>query len=278
MEREEPILGKREAEYIVGRHAVAEALAHQPQRAVELLVSGNPRSTALKHLLEAARSARVKVRRVEPRTLEELSQGAVHQGVALRLAAGGYAELDEVLARARAAGPAGLVVVADHIQDPHNLGALIRSAAAAGAQGLVVPKDRACGLTPAAAKAAAGSLGLLPVARVVNLARALEEMKSAGLWALAAATRGAPPPWKLDLNLPLALVVGGEHRGVGERLLKACDLQASLPLAGGVESLNAAVAAGIMLFEIVRQRVDEGGEGGDGGEGGEGGDGGEGGL
>ncbi len=248
-------MAKDVADFIVGRHAVLEALQQSPDRAQELLISGGEKSGPLRKLMEAARTAGVKVRRVDARFMNELSQGASHQGVALRLAAGGYVELAEIIGRAQEAGNAGLVVLADHIQDPHNLGAVIRSAAAAGAQGLVVPKDRACGLTPAAAKTAAGALSFLPVARVVNLTQALEELKEAGLWALAAATRGAPAPWELDLNLPLVLVLGGEHKGVGDRLLKACDLQATLPLAGGVESLNAAVAAGVLLFEIVRQRL-----------------------
>ncbi len=243
------------ASFIVGRHAVVQALAERPQQAQELLWSGNGKSAAIKGILEAARTAGVKVRRVEPARLDALSQGATHQGVALSLSAAQYAKLDQVIAAAQNAGPAGLVVMADHIQDPHNLGAIIRSAAAAGAQGLVMPKDRACPLTPAVAKAAAGALSLLPVARVTNLSRALDDLKEAGLWALAAATREAPPPWELDLNLPLVLIVGGEHKGVGQRLLKAADMQASLPLTPGVESLNASVAAGVLLFEIARQRA-----------------------
>lgn len=247
-------MAKHVTDFIVGRHAVGEALRQSPERAQELLISGGEKSAVARRLLEAARSHGIKVRRVDARFMDSLSQGASHQGVALRMAAGGYVELETIIASAQKAGKAGLVVLADHIQDPHNLGAVIRSATAAGAQGMVVPKDRACGLTPAVAKAAAGALSRLPVARVVNLTRALQELKEAGLWALAAATRDAPPPWELDLNLPLVLVLGGEHKGVGDRLLKACDLQASLPLAGGVESLNAAVAAGVLLFEIIRQR------------------------
>jgi 23S rRNA (guanosine2251-2'-O)-methyltransferase len=247
-------LVKDVAEFIVGRHAVGEALQQNADRVQELFVSSDEKSAAVRKLFEAARSAGVKVRRVDARFLDELSQGATHQGVGLRLAAGGYVEFEEIVARAQEAGNAGLVVLVDHVQDPYNLGAVIRSATAAGAQGLVVPKDRACGLTPVVAKAAAGALSRLPVARVVNLTRALEELKEAGLWALAAATRDAPSPWDMDLNMPLVLVLGGEHKGVGDRLLKACDLQTNLPLEGGVESLNASVAAGVLLFEIVRQK------------------------
>ncbi len=239
---------------IVGRHAVAQALAEQPQTASELLLAAGDSGPALTRLAEAARAAGVKVRRAPRQRLNELAGGAAHQGAALLLAAYPYAQLEEVIAATQAAGNEALVVIADHIQDPHNLGAILRSAAAAGAQGLVMPKDRACPLTPAALKAAAGAASLLPVARVTNLSAAAEELKEAGLWLLAAATRQAPPPWEHDLARPLALVVGGEHKGVGARLLSLCDLQASLPLAEGVESLNASVAAGALLFEIVRQR------------------------
>ncbi|CAO0820587.1 putative TrmH family tRNA/rRNA methyltransferase YacO [Desulfarculales bacterium] len=205
-------------------------------------------------ILELARVIGVKVRRVERRELDLLAGGAAHQGLGLRLAAASYVDFSQVLERAHEAGPRALLLMADHIQDPHNLGALARSAAAAGAQGLVVPKDRACPLTPAVAKAAAGAMERLLLCRVTNLTNTLEECQEAGLWSLAAATQGHPAPWELSLNLPLVLVVGGEHKGVGQRLLKACDLAASLPLAEGVESLNASVAAGAFLFEIVRQR------------------------
>lgn len=239
---------------VVGRHAVAEALTTSPQRAQELLLAAPAGGSALSRILELARAVGVKVRRVERRDLDLLAGGAVHQGVGLRLSAADYVDFVQVLEAAQAAGPKALVLMADHIQDPHNLGACARSAAAAGATALVVPKDRACPLTPAVAKAAAGALETLPVCRVTNLTSALEEFKQAGLWSLAATSHGQPAPWDLDLDLPLVLVVGGEHKGVGQRLLKACDLAASLPLTGGVESLNASVAAGVMLFEIVRQR------------------------
>jgi 23S rRNA (guanosine2251-2'-O)-methyltransferase len=243
-------------EQLVGRHAVAEALEADPARAEQLLVAPSAeKSGAVRRILELARRAGVKVRRADQAELDRLAEGAAHQGVALSLGPVAYAGLEAVMEAARAAGAQGLVVLADHVQDPHNLGAIARCAAAAGAQGLVIPRDRACPLTPAAAKAAAGALSRLPVARVTNLSRALLELKEAGLWGLAAATRGASPPWELDLALPLAVVVGGEHQGVGRRLAGECDLAASLPLAAGVESLNASVAAGVLLFEIVRQRA-----------------------
>lgn len=243
---------------VVGRHAVAELLARDPRAVQELLVAGPERSPAVAQALDLARVGGVKVRRMSRSDLDRLAQGAAHQGLALRLAAFAYAPWDQVVDLVQAAGERALVVLADHIQDPHNLGAIARSAAAAGAQALVVAKDRSCPLTPAVAKAAAGALARLPVCRVTNLTDALNELKTLGLWGLAAATRQAPAPWNLNLNLPLALVVGGEQKGIGQRLAKACDLQTSLPLAPESESLNASVATGILLFEIVRQREREG--------------------
>ena len=242
------------ASVIVGRHAVAVALAEQPQAASELLLATGDKSAALNRLANTAKAVGLKVRRVPRSRLEELAEGAVHQGAALVLAAHSYAPLGQIIDAARNAGEQALVVIADHIQDPHNLGAILRSAAGAGAQGVVIPKDRACPLTPAAAKAAAGAAALVPVARVTNLTNAAQELKEAGLWLLAAATREAPPPWEHDLQRPLALVVGGEHKGVGARLLAECDMAASIPLHPQMESLNASVAAGVLLFEIVRQR------------------------
>lgn len=245
---------KNKTGLIVGRRAITEALEREPARAGELLFEAGLKSPALGRILNLARKNAVKVRKVDRRKLNELAQGATHQGVGLYLTQEEYTPFEDLLDKLARAGNKALVVVADHLEDPHNLGAVIRSAAAAGAQGVVIPKDRACALTPAVAKAAAGGLARLAVSRVTNLAQALQVLKKAGLWTLALATRGSEPPWNLDLDMPLALVVGSEHKGVGDRLLKDCDLSTTLPLASEVESLNASVAAGVVLFEVVRQR------------------------
>ncbi|ADK85440.1 RNA methyltransferase, TrmH family, group 3 [Desulfarculus baarsii DSM 2075] len=246
---------ERRDDLIVGRHAVAEALADQAQTAIALLVVAGQRSEAVGRLVEAARAAGLKVEKIERRRLDQMAGGAVHQGVALRVAAQGrYAAWDELLAVLEEAGRRALVLVVDHVQDPHNLGAMLRSAAAAGALGVVVPKDRACQLTPAVAKAAAGALGQVAVCRVANISQALAGLKEIGLWSVAAVARGGAAPWALDLRGPLAVVVGSEHKGVAPLVQKNCDMLATLPLAAGVESLNASVAAGVMLMEVVRQR------------------------
>ncbi len=240
---------------VVGRHAVAAILQSQPDQISELFLASDENVLMTQRLAESARSHGIKVQRVPKVKLNALAKGAVHQGVAAILSAASYASLEDIIAACRAAGDKALVLVASHMEDPHNLGALVRSAAAAGAQGVIIAKDRACQLTPAVSKAAAGTLSLIPVCRVVNLTQAVERLKDeAGLWSLSADMGSHPAPWELDLKRPLALIIGGEHKGVGNRLLQHSDMTTSLPLAPGVQSLNASVAAGVMLFEIVRQR------------------------
>ena len=241
---------------IVGRQAVSTLLANQPELVSELLLASDENVLVTQRLAEMAKKHDIKMRRVPKAQMEIFAKGAVHQGVAAILASSSYHTLEEVIAAAHAAGPNALILVADHIQDPHNLGALIRTAVAAGAQGVVIPKDRACQLTPAVSKAAAGTMNMVPICRVTNLSQALRQLREeVDIWSLAADTSGSPPPWELDLKRPLALIVGNEHQGVGQRLLDNCDMKTSLPLNGQVESLNASVAAGIVLFEIVRQRA-----------------------
>lgn len=241
---------------IVGRHAVGEFLDQSPQNAVELMVANGVKPQSIGRILDMAKKHGIKVRYVSRRQMDPLSDDAVHQGLILRTSGGAsYAEWQDLLDLIKDREGEALVVVVDHVQDPHNLGAIIRSAAAAGACGVVIPKDRACQLTPAVAKAAAGTTSRLAVCRVTNLGRTVDELKNVGLWVAAAATRGGRAPWDIDLTGPLALVVGGEHKGVSQKLEERCDYLATFPLASGVDSLNASVAAAVLLFEVVRQRV-----------------------
>lgn len=211
-------------------------------------------SAALERMLAKAVARGLQTRQVERAWLDSVCGLTTHQGVAILGDAPAYAELADIMAAALAFGENALLVLADHIQDPHNLGAIIRSAYGAEAQGIIIPKDRACSLTPAVAKASAGTSRKLPVARVTNLTQTIKELKKAGFWIVAAADRQAPPPWQLDLKRPLALVVGNEHKGIAHLVMSECDMLAGLPLQEGLDSLNASVAAGVMLFEIVRQR------------------------
>src|SRR5262249_53865801 len=191
--------------------------------------------------------------------LAALVDGGVHQGVAARLREFAYASLEDVLARAKASDRPPLVVVADGLQDPHNLGAVIRSADALGVHGVVLPKDRSVGVTATVAKASAGAVEHVSVARVTNLSRALEELKEAGLWVAAADPDGEQLLWEARLDGPLAVVVGAEGAGVRPGVLKHCDLRLRIPMGGQVGSLNASVSAALVLYEVARQRALGGG-------------------
>ncbi len=198
---------------------------------------------------------------VEPREPAELDEaagpGAVHQGVVAVAGAFRYADLEDIAADARAAGPRGLVVALDGVTDPHNLGAIARSAYLFGASGLILPRDRAAEVTAVAVKASAGATEHIPIAQVTNLARALGELKEAGLWnAALAAGPGATPLWKLDAaSTPLCLVLGAEGSGIRPLVARQCDFTVAIPMAGtAVGSLNVSVAAGVALYEIARQR------------------------
>jgi 23S rRNA (guanosine2251-2'-O)-methyltransferase len=182
--------------------------------------------------------------------------GANHQGVVALAGAYRYAELDELAALASQAGARGLLVALDGVTDPHNLGAIARSAHVLGAQGLIIPRDRAAAVNPIVTKASAGAIEHLPTARVTNMARALDELKQAGLWTAAlAAGPEARPLWQLDATSPLCLVLGAEGSGIRPLVARSCDFQIEIPMrAGGVGSLNVSVAAGIALYEIARQR------------------------
>jgi len=200
-----------------------------------------------------AREAGVAVVEVERQRLDNLVAGP-HQGVVASLAPVAYQTFAKVLEVARAA-ERPLLLLLEGIEDPGNLGALIRSAEAAGAQGVVIPQRRAVGLTGAVAKAAAGALDLVPVARVVNLAQAIRDLQAAGFWVVAADGAGEELPWQVDMKGPIALLVGSEGRGLSRNLLETCDHVVRLPMPGKTPSLNASVAGGILLFEAVRQRT-----------------------
>ena len=241
---------------IVGIHAVREALrAGRPLERVHVEEQHNP-SARLREILDLCRRAGVPVRRETRMQLDRLAPGAVHQGVLAVAAARPYAELEAVLERLEHAGAGchGLLVALDGIEDPHNLGAIIRSAHAAGADAVVIPERRAAGLTPAAAKAAAGAIEYLPVARVTNLGRALEDLKRRGFWIVGLDERAQKKLYEVDLTGPTVLVLGAEGHGLHQQTRQKCDFLGSIPVAGRLATLNVSVAAGIALFEALRQR------------------------
>ncbi|HLK47606.1 MAG TPA: 23S rRNA (guanosine(2251)-2'-O)-methyltransferase RlmB [Bryobacteraceae bacterium] len=230
-----------------GIHPVAEALrARRPfDRVLVAQGAGGPR---LQEIIDLARQASIPVRFEQRAALDRLAGSSSHQGVVALGAAQKYADLDSVAA-------AGVLVLLDGVEDPHNLGAIIRTAHAAGSAGIVIPERRAAGLTDVVAKAAAGALEHLPVVRVANINRALDGLKKRGYWIYGLDERGAEDYDRVNYTEPTALVLGGEGKGLHEQVRKRCDLLVRIPMAGKISSLNVSVAAGIVLFEWKRRRA-----------------------
>lgn len=218
------------------------------------LAEGATRGGAFAELERLARAAGAKVREAPRQKLERLAGTDRHQGVVAVVADFRYAEVEELLSAAGASGRPPLLVVLDGVEDPHNLGAIIRSAHALGAHGVVIPKDRAVGVTPAAAKASAGAVERCPVARVTNVAKTLEALKEAGVWSVALAADGERPLEALDLRGPTALVLGSEGEGLRPLVRKTCDLSARIPMKGELDSLSVSATAAVALYEAARQR------------------------
>ena len=236
--------------WLTGFHAVEEALA--AGSAIDRIVIARGRhGERLEALVRLAKSRNVPVRFEDRQQVDRLAGTREHQGVAALAAAKPVAELEDLL---RAKNEHGLLVLLDGIEDPHNLGAIVRTSLAAGAKGVVIPERRAAGLTDTVERSAAGALAHLPVARVKNLVRAMEEMKEAGYWLVGLDERAEKNYTEVDLNGSIGVVLGGEGEGLHELTRKRCDFLVSIPTTGPVKSLNVSVAAGVMLFEVVRQR------------------------
>ena len=248
--------GSREAgaaSLIYGPHAVHEAIAYDPAGIEAVWIEHGRRDRRLERALRKLEHLEAPIRRVGRAELDRLAEGAAHQGVIARYSgtpARGEGELADLLE----ATAAPLLLVLDQVQDPHNLGACLRSAAAAGAHGVVAPRDRAAALGPAVHKTAAGAVQHVPFFQVTNLARTLQQLQRAGLITVGAAGEAEASCYGLDLTGPLALVLGGEGGGLRRLTRERCDRLASIPMPGPMESLNVSVAAGVLLFEAVRQR------------------------
>jgi 23S rRNA (guanosine2251-2'-O)-methyltransferase len=240
-------------ELLYGINPVLEALRSN-RRAYELFVTGSSADKRLEKLVKLATEKAIPVRTREKLDIARLCGSDHHQGVALKVEAFAYADLEDILARCRESAENGLLLVLDGVQDPHNLGALIRSAACAGAHGVIIPKDRAARITPAVEKASAGAVETILVAQVVNIAQTLEELKKDGFWIYGAADTATASVYEQDFSGDTALVIGSEGEGIRPLVRKKCDMVFSIPMRGGVSSLNASVAGGVILFEVVRQR------------------------
>ncbi len=240
------------ANILFGRNTVTEALRSGATIERIFLLDGN-HDGVLGAIFKEAKKQGIRVDFVTKSRLDEMTDRAAHQGVCAYTAAFSYAEVDDILKRAEEKGEDPFIIFLDDIVDPHNLGAIIRSANVAGAHGVIIPKNNAAGLTETAAKAAEGALSYTPVARVTNLGRTIDELKERGLW-FACADMGGEPCFTQNLTGPIGLVIGNEGKGVSPLVKKKCDFVTSIPVRGEIESLNASVAAGILMYEVVRQR------------------------
>ena len=246
-------LPPEEGTVLEGRNALSEALKSGRRIDKVFVTDGDP-DRSLLHLASQAKEQGAVIVRVDRRKLDQMSETHAHQGVIAYAAAHEYASLDDVFALAETRGEAPLIVLCDELTDPHNLGAIIRSAECAGAHGVIIPKRRSAGLTSIVGKTSAGAVSFLPVARVANLPAALEELKKEGVWIFGTAADGATPLYDADLKGPAAIVIGSEGDGMGRLVRESCDFLVSIPLKGRIQSLNASNAAAILLYEAVRQR------------------------
>lgn len=237
---------------IEGRNAVIEALrAGKPIDKLYILdgCQDGPMNT----IRREAKKHGTLVKYVERERLDQLSGTGKHQGVIACAAAYEYAEVDDILRAAKEKNEPPFLILLDNIEDPHNLGAIIRTANLAGAHGVIIPKNRAVGLTATVARTSAGALNYTPVAKVTNLSKTIEELKKQGLWFVCADMDGTPM-YELNLTGPIGLVIGSEGEGTSRLVREHCDMVASIPMRGDIDSLNASVAAGVLMYEVIRQK------------------------
>ena len=239
---------------IEGRNAVIEAL--RAGVAIDkIFIAKGEADSSLGHIASAAREKGIVVVDADRRKLDGMSRTHAHQGVIAQAAVRAYASVDDILSAARERGEEPLIVVCDELSDPHNLGAVIRTADAAGAHGVIIPKRRSAGLTAIVGKTSAGAVAHVPVARVPNLPALLKELKEEGVWIFGAAMDGSTPLHQADLKGPAAIVIGSEGSGLGRLVEENCDFTVSIPMFGKINSLNASAAAAVLLYEAVRQRM-----------------------
>lgn len=246
--------GMRYEEFTIeGRNAVMEAF-RAGKTIDKLFVLDGCQDGPVASIKREAKKCGTQMKFVTKERLDQMSETGKHQGVIAYAAAYEYAEVEDMLKLAEEKGEPPFLLLLDNIEDPHNLGAVIRTANLAGAHGVIIPKNRAVGLTAAVARTSAGALNFTPVAKVTNLAKTIEDLKKRGLWFVCADMDGTQM-YRLDLKGPIGLVIGSEGEGVGRLVKEKCDFVASIPMKGDIDSLNASVAAGVLAYEIVRQRL-----------------------
>ncbi len=237
-----------------GRNALTEAL--KAGRTIDkVFIADGDTDKGLQRLAAQAKEAGAVVVPVDRRKLDQMSFTHAHQGIIALAAAHVYYTIDDILEEAASRGETPLIVICDELSDPHNLGAILRSAECAGAHGVIIPKRRSVGLTATVAKASAGAVEYMKVARVTNINTAINELKEKGVWIFGTAAEGSIPMYKADLTGPTAVVIGNEGVGMSQLVRKNCDVMVHIPMKGSISSLNASAAASILLYEAVRQRL-----------------------
>ena len=242
------------AHIIYGIHPVREALKSTSIQFEKILLGTLKNHPPLQSIIDLAASKQVPVTFTNKETLEKMAKGAVHQNIVGIVKETHYADVEEILSHWKKDGTKALFLILDSIQDPQNFGSLIRTALGCGAHGIIIPKDRAVGITPAVIKASAGATAHLPVARVVNIAATIDVLKKEGIWVYGAAGEARDLIYHLDLNTDLAIVIGAEGKGIRSLVKKKCDRLFSIPMKGPLSSFNASVSGGMVLYEVMRQR------------------------
>lgn len=242
------------SDLIAGRNAVMETLkSGRPINKV--FIAKGERQGSIKELIALVKEKKLILQEVESKRLDEITGGARHQGVAAYASPVEYAEVEDILERARVLSEPPFLVLLDELEDPHNLGAILRTADAAGVHGVLIPKRRSCQLSSTVAKTSAGAVEYVPVARIGNIAQTMKELKKQGLWIVGADMDGDKNYYEADLMGPMVLVVGSEGKGIGRLVKEHCDFLVKIPMRGKINSLNASVAASILLYESLQQRL-----------------------
>lgn len=239
-------------EYIIGRNPVLEALRSE-REVNKIWIAEGSQKGSMQPLIGLAKEKKVFIQIVPKKKIDQMTDG-IHQGVVAQVAAYEYAELDDLFASAEEKNEAPFFMILDEIEDPHNLGSIMRTADAVGAHGIIIPKRRAVGLTATVAKASTGAIEYIPVARVTNLSRAVEELKQRGVWIVGTDAKGTDDYRNMDGKMPIGLVIGSEGKGMSRLLKEKCDFLIRLPMIGKVTSLNASVAASLLMYEVYRKR------------------------
>ena len=242
------------SQIIYGIHPVQEALKSSHIQFQKIFIGTSKPHPSLQSVLDLAIQKKVAIVFTTREALEQMVKGASHQNVVGLIKEIPYSNVEEILYRWKKGGTKALLLILDGIQDPQNFGSLIRTALGCGAQGVIIPKDRAVGITPAVVKASAGAIAYLPIAQVVNIATTIDALKKEGIWVFGASGEAKDPIYQFDFNIDIAIVMGAEGRGIRPLVKKKCDRLFSIPMEGPVSSFNASVSAGMVLYEVMRQR------------------------